>query len=83
MEIEKFKKLCKAVEGFVGIVEQGREIAIATTQRDCGENGVAVSIEPIQRFMRECGMRGAVMPFPAPQNGNLIYVVRYRADMAA
>ena len=83
MNIEKFKELCKAVEGFVGIVEQGREIAIATTQKDCGEDGVAVSIEPIQGFMRACGMRGAVMPFPAPQNGCLIYVVRYRAATAA
>ena len=78
MEIEKFKELCKAVEGFVGIVEQGNEIAIATTQDDCGEDGVAVSCEPIMRFMRACGIRGAVMPFPAPQNGKLIYVVRFR-----
>ena len=83
MDIEKFKELCKAVEGFVGIVEQGNEIAIATTQEDCGENGVAVSIEPIRRFMTACGMRGGVMPFPAPQNGKLIYVVRYRAASAA
>ena len=79
MEIEKFKKLCEAVEGFVGIVERGNEIAIATTQKDCGEGGVAVSLEPIRRFMEICGIRGSVMPFPAPQNGNLIYVVRYRA----
>lgn len=82
MDINKFKELCKSVEGYVGIVERGNEIAIATTQRDCGEDGVAVSIEPIQRFLRECGIRGAVMPFPAPQNGNLIYVVRIRGAAA-
>ena len=83
MNIEKFKKLCKAVEGFVGIVEQGNEIAIATTQKDCGESGRAVSLDPIERFMKACGIRGVVMPFPLGPNGNLIYVVRIRAARAA
>ena len=82
MNINKFKELCKAVEGYVGIVERGNEIAIATTQRDCGENAAAVSIEPIQMFLRECGIRGAVMPFPA-QNGCLVYCVRIRGAIAA
>ena len=76
MDLPKFKKACEFVEGYVGIVEQGDEIAIATTQKDCGENGVAVSLKPIRLFMQACGIQGAVMPFPNPQTGNLIYVVR-------
>lgn len=77
MDIEKFKNLCKAVEGYVGVVEQGQEIAIATTQADCGESGLAASVDPIRRFMKECGMVGGVMPFP--YNGKLIYYVKFRA----
>lgn len=65
-DYKKFAELAKAVEGFVGlaVMADGR-IILATTQRELGADGRAVSVEHIIDIMMECGIRGSFTAYPA------------------
>ena len=62
------------VEGFIGLINDGRDIAIATTQPDMGEGEKAKSLDFLKKIVEKAGLKGArVAAFPC--KGHIYYVI--------